>query len=209
MSNKSNSLIPIVILCPTCGEKFLLSRNLPSENAILFSDGFFVDEENWRTPGIIGCVTCELGFFSEKGRIIAEPDLEEFQKHWSHLKRAEAPSASALILELRTRRKMDLKEEKIIRHELWYAVNHTEKGQQLILQNARFHAFFKESLVRLENIFSIENREELLLKAEINRQLGNFDKCIGLLSSENGSLAGEIREAASNKNDRIFQLTTF
>ena len=202
-------LAPIVIECPTCGEKYLLSRNLPSENAILFSDGYFFDEENWRTPGLIGCVTCELGFFSEKGKVIAEPDSSDFQKYWSQLKRAEAPSASALILELRTRRKMSLKEEKIIRQELWYAVNHTAKGQQLISQNARFHAFCIDSLERLENLLSGEKSEELLLKAEINRQLGNFDKCIGILNSETSSLAKNIREAAANENRMILRVTTF
>ena len=202
-------LAPIVIECPTCGEKYLLSRNLPSENAILFSDGYFIDEENWRTPGLIGCVTCELGFFSEKGKIIAEPDSSDFQKYWLQLKRAEAPSASALILELRTRRKMSLKDEKIIRQELWYAVNHTAKGQQLILQNARFHAFCIDSLERLENLLSGEKSEELLLKAEVNRQLGNFDKCIGILNSENSSLAKNIREAAANENRMILRVSAF
>jgi len=201
-----SSLAPIVVECPTCGEKYLLSRNLPSENAIFFSDGFFIDEENWRTPGLIGCVTCELGFYSENGKIVAEPDWNDFQKYWSHLKKAEAPSASALILELRTRRKMDQKQEKIIRQELWYSVNHTEMGKRLIAQNPRFQAFCIDNLHRLENLFSAENPEELLLKAELNRQLGNFEKCIDLLFNEKSSLAGRIREAAFNKEDQIFQI---
>jgi len=201
-----NSLAPIVIECPTCGEKYLLSRNLPSEKATFFSDGFFIDEENWRTPGLIACVTCELGFYSENGKIVAEPDWNDFQKYWSHLKKAEAPSASALILELRTRRKMDLKQEKIIRQELWYSVNHTEMAQRLIAQNPRFQAFCIDNLHRLENLFSEENLEELLLKAELNRQLGNSEKCIDLLISEKSSLANRIREAAFNKEDQIFQI---
>ena len=201
-----NSLAPIVIECPTCGEKYLLSRNLPSEKATFFSDGFFIDEENWRTPGLIACVTCELGFYSENGKIVTEPSWDDFQKYWSHLKKAEAPSASALILELRTRRKMDLKQEKIIRQELWYSVSHTEMGQKLITQNPRFQAFCVDNLNRLENLFSEDNSNELLLKAELNRELGNFEKCIDLLNSEKSSLSGRICEAASNKSDQIFQI---
>ena len=106
-------LPPIVLECPECGEKYLVSRysNLPSEKAILFSDGFFIDDLNWRTPLIIGCVTCELGFFPQNGKIVAEPDWDEFYTVWSEIKKAQPPTPGALALELRARKKMTLFEE--------------------------------------------------------------------------------------------------
>jgi hypothetical protein len=75
--------LPIVIECPTCGEQYIISRlaNNPSEHAVWYSDGYFLDKEIWRTPSIIGCVTCELGFFPENGKRIDVPDWDTFSEN--------------------------------------------------------------------------------------------------------------------------------
>jgi hypothetical protein len=121
---------PTVLECPECGERYLVmpESDKLSDNATLFSDGFYIDMLNWRTPGIIGCVTCELGFFPQMGKIIATPSWDEYYQNWSHIKKAEPPTAGALAIELRTRRNMDIETEKIIRKELWFSANHTETG---------------------------------------------------------------------------------
>ena len=45
------------------------------------------------------------------------------------------------------------------------------------------------------------------MKAEINRQLGNFNRCIELLLNVNNSIATQIREHAQNYNPKVFQLS--
>lgn len=201
-------LPPIVLECPECGEKYLVSNesNLPSENIILFSDGFYIDEQIWRTPGIIGCVTCELGFFPQNGKIIATPDWDEFYKEWAHVKMASPPTAGALALELRTRRKMSIDVEKTIRKELWYAANHTEVGKALLLNNEKFKNFWISSLTRLEEIFESYNSDEITIKAEINRNLGRFDTCLSLLQGVPGSLSEAIRQEALKENTSVIQI---
>jgi hypothetical protein len=201
-------LPPIILECPECGEKYLVSNesNLLSEKAILFSDGFYFDEQIWRTPGIIGCVTCELGFFPQKGKIIAKPDWEEYYQYWSHLKKAEPPTAGALALELRTRRNMNIETEKIIRKEFWYAANHTEPGRALMANNEKFRNYWISSLIRYEEILDSENPDEIIIKAEINRNLGRFETCISLLEGISGVLPDEIKQEALKGNCSIFQL---
>jgi hypothetical protein len=193
---------PTVLECPECGERYLVASELNqlSENATLFSDGYFIDEQNWRIPGIIGCVTCELGFFPQNGRIIATPSWDEYFQNWSHIKKAEPPTAGALAIELRTRRNMDIETEKIIRKELWYAVNHTETGRILYTNNEKFRNFWIESLSRYEELLDLNNPDELITKAEINRNLGRFDICLSLIQGISGVLPEAIRKEALKGN---------
>lgn len=203
------SFPPIVLECPECGEKYLITNesNKPSEKAIFFSDGFYIDEQSWRTPGIIGCVTCELGFLPQTGKIVATPDWDEFYKNWSHIKKAEPPTAGALALELRTRRNMTTETEKIIRKEFWYAVNHTETGRMLLANNEKFKNFWVNSLIRYEEILDLNNLEEKNIKAEINRNLGRFETCLYLLKGISGVLPEKIRQEALKGNYSIFQIS--
>ena len=199
---------PIVLECPECGEKYLVSNesNLLSDKAILFSDGFYIDEQTWRTPGIIGCVTCELGFFPQKGKIIAKPNWEEYYQNWAHLKKAEPPTAGALALELRARRNMNIETEKIIRKEFWYAANHTETGRALFANNEKFRNYWISSLIRFEELLDNNNPDEIIIKAETNRNLGRFETCISLLEGISDNISEVIRSEALNGNSSIFQI---
>lgn len=202
-----NHLPPIVLECPECGEKYLVSREsyTPSEHATVYSDGYFMDSVNWRTPLIIGCVTCELGFFPETGKVIAEPATwEEFNENWSHIKKAEPPTAGSLALELRARRKMKPAEELALRKEFWYSGNHSETGRMLMKKNPKFKKYWIESLEILETLLSENDEKELLLKAEINRQLGNFEKTIQLLSGAKQTIAKGIIEKAGKQDASLF-----
>lgn len=201
-------LPPIVVECPTCGEKYLISRDavLFSDKTVLFSDGFFTDEYNWRTPEIIGCVTCELGFLPQNGKIIATPDWEDYYKNWAHLKQAQPPTTGTLVIELRARKNIDPLMELILRKELWYSALHTEAGRALLANNPKFKTFWQASLERLEELFGSTHEDDILLKAEINRQLGRFDKCISLLSQVQTTLALSIKKEASKGNKALFSV---
>jgi len=197
---------PIVLECPECGEKYLISResNTPSENATIFSDGFFIDELNWRIPKIIGCVTCELGFFPEKGKIIEKPGWNEFHEKWSQIKKAEPPTAGSLALELRARKNIDPMDELALRLEFWFSGNHTENGRMLLTKNEKFSTFWNESLMKLENLLSPNIEDQRLVKAEINRQLKRFDQCISLLSGMNHPMGKSIQQKAENQISNLF-----
>ena len=201
-------LPPIVLECPECGEKYLISRDSysPSEQAIIYSDGFFFDETNWRTPYIIGCVTCELGFFPENGKIIAKPDWDEFHEEWSQVKKAEPPTAGSLALELRARKKMSRSEELALRTEFWYSGLHAETGRLLMSKNKKFKQFWEDSLDKLEAILTTDNAKDLLLKAEINRQLGRFSTSIDLLNKLEDPIAKQIVENARKQNSALFKI---
>jgi hypothetical protein len=200
---------PIIIECPVCSEKYLISpyANNPSENAMRYSDGYYTDEKIWRTPTIIGCVTCELGFFPENGNVIDESDWQSFNEKWSHLKQAAPPTAGTLVIELRARKNMDAETEKKIRLELWYSGIHTEMGRLLMARNTKFLAFWNESLKQLEALLKTNELADLMLKTEINRQLGNFEKSISLLEGINTSWANQIRSEAGKKNRATFVLS--
>lgn len=204
-----NQLPPIVLECPECGEKYLISREsyTPSEKATLYSDGFFIDTENWRTPFIIGCVTCELGFFPECGKIIAEPEnWDDFNENWAHIKKAEPPTAGSLVLELRARKNMEHNAELALRKELWYSGNHSETGRLLMSKNVKFKKFWIESLEILESMLSVNDETELINKAEINRQLGNFEKCLQLIKDINQPIAAKIKQKAESEDSTLFTI---
>lgn len=195
---------PIVIECPECGEKYLIFEGQVSfsEQALRFTDGYVSDQLAWRTPGIIGCVTCELGFFPEKGKLVARPTWDEFSQNWCHLKKAEPPSAGSLAIELRVRKNMTREIELTLRRELWYAANHTENGRLLLEKNARFKAFYLESLQNMQRILDETNEEELLEKAEILRQLEQFDMAQNLLQVHKSSWAEAIKTQCLLQNNQ-------
>jgi hypothetical protein len=195
---------PIVIECPECGEKYLIFEGqIPfSDQALRFTDGYVSDQLAWRTPGIIGCVTCELGFFPDKGKLVARPTWDEFCQNWCHLKKAEPPSAGSLAIELRVRKNTTREIELTLRRELWYAANHTENGRLLLAKNARFKEFYLESLQLMQHILDETNEEELLLKAEILRQLGQFDEAQNLLQSNESSWSEAIKTQCRLHNNK-------
>jgi hypothetical protein len=201
-------LPPIVVECPSCGERYLISReqNFLSEKAIFYSDGFYLDEFNWRTPEIIGCVTCELGFLPQAGKIIATPDWDDFYKNWSHLKQAQPPTAGALVLELRARRNMEPAIERILRKELWYSGLHTEAGRALLANNMKFKSFWFASLERFEELLILNIDEDKILKAEVNRQLGRFEQCLSIIDQLHGKLPEAIKTETENGNSLLFKL---
>lgn len=198
--------MPVVIECPSCGERYLIWNEMSElpKGTTYYSDGYFISENKWRTPGIIGCVTCELGFTPQSGKIIATPNREEFYQNWSHMKPAQPPTTGALVLELRARKTMDVSMEKILRKELWYSTSHTTAGKNLLENNAKFRNFWNESMIRLESLFDCSKPDEVLLKAEINRQLGRFEQSLELLLSEKGNVAEAIRNASQSKNSTLF-----
>ncbi len=199
-------LVPIVLECPECGEQYLISKsaNEPSSSAVVYSTGYYIDETNWRTPGIIGCVTCELGFTPAEGKVIDEPDWDAFVEKWSQVKKAEPPTAGALALELRVRKKMERDFEISLRTEFWYAAIHTETGRLLMQKNKKFKEYWIDSLTKLESLLIKES--ELILKAEINRELGEFDSCIALLEGQSDEHAKQILEKAKAGNAEVFVL---
>jgi hypothetical protein len=202
---KMQHLPPIVIECPTCGERYLVSRepNTPSDKAIFYSDGYYTDEFIWRTPGIIGCVTCELGFVPQNGKIVATPEWDEFYRDWSHIKQAQPPASGALVLELRARRNMETAIEKTLRKELWYSALHTEAGRALFSNNAKFRNFWNESLERFDELLDPSNDEERLLKAEVNRQLGRFEQCLSIIGLLQGKIPDAISTEAQKKSSTV------
>jgi hypothetical protein len=194
----------IIIECPECGEKYLLPFNdkIRSSEAIIYTDGYYSDPINWRTPGIIGCTTCELGFFPSKGKLVAQPNPDEFIKKWAHLPKAIPPKAGSMAMELRIRKTMDLFTEKTLRKEFWYAGNHYPDGLKLNGQNEKFRKFWIESLQCFESILDENIEDERILKAEANRNLGNYEKCINLLiHSEQRIVSQKIIEQARVGNN--------
>lgn len=201
-------LPPIVMECPECGEQYLVSQNdnQPSEKAVRFSDGFFIDEINWRTPSIIGCVTCELGFFPQNGKVIARPGWDEFNQKWSQINKAAPPIAGALALELRVRKNILLQHEINLRKELWYSGNHSEKGKLMLTQNEKFNQFWRQNLNALEKLLNVSIEDELLLKAEINRHLARFEMTINLLENTKNALSIQIQQRAMASDSTIFEI---
>jgi hypothetical protein len=132
--------------------------------------------------------------------VIAQPDWETFYAKWSHLKKAEPPAAGALALEIRVRKVMTPETETVIRKELWYAGNHTGSGKHLRINNPKFNLFWLENLKRLEEIHPDINFDDRLLKAEMNRQLGNMETCLLLLASLNSAIANQIRSQSTGNN---------
>ncbi|HKK80816.1 MAG TPA: hypothetical protein VJ909_01125 [Prolixibacteraceae bacterium] len=211
MTTKSKETPPAyaVLECPECGEQYIISAptDSPSETAILFSDGFYIenDDMHWRTPLIIGCITCELGFRPEKGKQVATGTFDELLEKFPGIKKAIPPAAGTLVLDLRARMKMEASEEVAIRREFWYAAQHTDKGRALLQRNKKFGVFYIQNLSKLIEIISTKNEAELLIKAELLRQSEKYNEAILMLQNITSEKARQIEERANAKDSDVFQ----
>ena len=81
-----------------------------------------------------------------------------------------------------------------------------KSNSNIIFQkNEKFRKFWTESLIRLNEIMPLTDEKSVLLKADINRQLGLFQNSIDLLKGIENPLASQISEYALKGITEVFK----
>jgi hypothetical protein len=192
--------------CPYCCVRLIHSIPVSSnsEDAIFYSDGFAIGPHLPRVSNVVQCPVCDEVFFYDA----LEIQLRLNEKESST--KAVEPSMEHYIELLKNSKELSLDQQIYLRKELWYYGTHHPVGSDALLNNPDFKMQWIENLENLESILDAENQEQVLIKAEANRHLGRFARCLELLESNELSRCDikfikTLRKKAHKGNTEVFE----
>lgn len=198
-----------IIACPYCGEN-VRKQSLMSANtfgAACWSDGFMMAPMYPDLPLVVRCQNCQGFYNAETAKEIKElpfdgsnDDKQEIA-YVGHLKPEEYPHALASDVSTNP----DI--EKYLRTRYWWEMNHKCR-----FRSKAKHGFAVKQQQYVENLLALLGllqEDQILMRAEILRNLQRFDECIELLSnaeSEEENIAKQMLAHAKKHNALVFKL---
>jgi hypothetical protein len=165
---------PIIISCPQCGQ-YAKKRTLISGNtfgAKLWSDGKKIAPMLPDFPNLVVCSKCDQFYWVKDAKKIAEiKNSAELKEKYSNVEFIEFPTFHQYFKALET-----IPDEKYIRIRIWQSYNDyfrqgNEKDVTQDMQDLN-----AKNLLALLKLLGELNQNDLLMKAEILRNLGWFDE---------------------------------
>jgi hypothetical protein len=189
-----------------------------------YSDGKMVGPMLSIFPVISKCSKCNAIFWFRK---IKEVDRYEFMSEkWEKLigvQTARFLSIQEYFTALETQLAETTEEEFFIRKSIWWDFNDSFAGGRMTLvfydskkNNEFLHdketvkILYLENTKRLLDLIDPTNVNQLLLRAELNRNLGNFKECLSIIDRIDNPDLEKIKAATKkeceNKNTNVFQI---
>lgn len=200
--------------CPNC--KNLISRkSLNSGNTMasaLYSDGKMFAPFLPEFPSITSCSKCKTIFWIDKAE--QKGSVEPFGEISAEFNDAE--EANFLTLdEYNTALESELfsgpGEEKFLRIRTWWTFNDRVRNKEELFLNEIEKSFWYENSNRLLELLNYEDTEDKIRIAELNRNMGNFEKCmevIGSIEDKNYEwVKVKLRDECIKKNDKVIEIT--
>lgn len=200
--------------CPNCDN--IISRgSLRSGNTMaskLYSDGKMIAPMMTEFPEITSCSKCKTIFWIDKAELTgtSDPfilDREEFinSEEAGFLTIIEYKEALAMGLY------SDTGEEKFLRIRAWWEFNDRVRKKEELFRNENEKAFWNENVNRLLEILAGGGIDDIIRTAELNRNLGNYEKCMevmeGIQDNNYDWLKVKFREECDRKNDKVVEIT--
>jgi tetratricopeptide (TPR) repeat protein len=207
---------PILYLfCPKC-HAVTTRPTLSSGNtfgARRWTDGKMIADMLPEFTDIIRCINCQSFFWVDDAEVRGWDPWGEFRLSGEE---PLAPDWVKQIGQTHTARDLTREEyieaisgnvantrerEKYLRVRLWWAYNDQLRNPSCTDTNIHKDPMYIDNLSKLEQILDENIVDEIIMKAEANRELGNFDRAIELL----GDIPGELKEIA----DLIIKLAKY
>jgi hypothetical protein len=198
----------IILSCPFCGQ-YAKKRTIISGNTSgsqLWSDGKKISPMMPDFPSLVLCKKCDQFYWVRKELQVEEVrDYREFETRNRDIEYVEFPSFHQYFKALET-----INAERYIRMKIWWSYNdYFRNGHQseITLEMQKLNT---ENLIALIKILDEAVDNDLLMKAEIFRQLGWFDESRQLLIRMSNDDLAWVKEKIlieiSNRNDQVFRL---
>ena len=190
---------PIIYFCPSCGKKMKMETytSYTVSRTEYFSDGN-VKESGiccaHFTPELAKCPHCDTLFFRGNAR----SEETTFITNTSRIKYIQEPGRGDLVNAVKNKITKKWQEEKAIREELWrnfntetWYGNNVLTGDDLKIWQANCAALLRLTEKNLNEMRSGKNSKNysdsdrndcLIILAELNRNLGNFEKCMEIFN---------------------------
>ena len=204
-----------IISCPHCGQ-FAKRKSLISGNtfgAKLWSDGRRIAPMLPEFPNLVLCKKCDKFYWVKDAKevekvnefVLIEADDQPENEKWKDIDYVEFPTFSQYFKALET-----ISEEKYIRLSIWWSFNdYIRNGHEnkITPDKQKLNA---ENLILLLTLLNEADENDLLMKAEVLRNLGRFEESRLLLDKVTNPDLIEVKEkflAGINKqNKQVFQV---
>jgi len=217
---------PTIYKCPSCGKKMQMTNwtSYTVSSSKSFSDGYIKESGiccPFFTPDLAKCPHCKKLFFRYKVK-----DAETVNFYTNKVKaEIEDPEINDLINAVRNKEFKKWQEEKALREDLWRGLNRgceydESGGSEFKIRQDNCAALLKLTEKTLKEMqleknikkFSNSDRENcIFMIAELNRNLGKFDKCVEIINQLGGNwswLKKQFAWECKAKNLFTFELIT-
>ena len=198
----------IIISCPHCGQ-YAKKRTLISGNtfgAKLWSDGKKIAPMLPDFPNLVVCSKCDQFYSVKNAKKIAEiKNSAELKEKYSNVEFIEFPTFYQYLKALEK-----IPDERYIRIRIWWSYNDYFRNDHENKITPDMHDLNAKNLLALLKLLDESDQNDLLMKAEILRNLGWFEESKLLLDRiSDGDLAW-VKEKflveINNQNKQVFRL---
>lgn len=173
-----------VVECPSCGAHHKMRKPKTKLNSYeIYSDGKTISPELDEALEVAACAACGECFWIEDANL---PKMEVTEEMPSLKPLTIAQYGGMLDAEVIT-----TDEEEILRMELLWAFNDRVRADKPMFENEGDEELWAQNMTILYNLLDSADVYSRLLKAEIDRERGEFDRAEEILSKiKEGQLAG-------------------
>jgi hypothetical protein len=205
----------IIISCPHCGQ-YAKKRTLISGNTFgseLWSNGKRIAPMLPEFPSLVLCKKCDKFYWVMDAKevekvnefVLFEADDQPEIEKWKNVDYVEFPTFHEYYKALELG-----KDEKFIRISIWWSFNDYFRNDLENEITPDMQNLNNENLTRLLTLLNESDENDLLMKAEVLRNLGRFEESKLLLIKVKNPDLIEVKEKflaeINNKNSRIFRL---
>ncbi|MBN8706520.1 MAG: hypothetical protein J0L62_11650 [Bacteroidetes bacterium] len=175
-----------VYSCPTCGNVITRGSLMSGNNfgSKIFSDGKSISPMLPEFPKLTKCKKCNSLFWLSNLKPIGT-------FYWSEIKNIEwvfADKAQFLEIDdyfnaIDKGIAKNKKEELYIRQQIWWGYNDNLRSGKKLFKDESDEQRWAENISKLKPLFDQSDSNQRIMLAEINRNLGDFETCIGIIES--------------------------
>ena len=195
----------IIISCPFCGQyskkETIISGN--TYGAQLWSDGKRIAPMMPENPILVVCKKCDQFFWVKDAKMVTEvTNAVELKEKWGDVDYVEFPTFHQYFKALEL-----IPDEIFIRGCIWRSYNDYFRNNEEDKITSEMEQLNSENLTALLKILDENDTNELLTKAEVHRNLGQFEKSKELLDRINDPELTWVKEKflqeINNQNKRV------
>lgn len=194
-----------VVKCPCCGALHQMVKPSKKLGRVeIFSDGKTVSEEMNEALEVSRCSQCSEFYWIEDAPVASASAPVSDSLPWVRLLSVDEYEQMLLATAITT----DV--EEILRMELLWAFNDRVRRDEPIFVKESDEELWKSNIGILAKLQDGTNAYSRLLKAELARELGNFEEAAKLLSSVKEasvlSIKQQLLDAVERKDPNVFKL---
>jgi len=203
----------LIYKCPNC-DNILQNQSLLSGNTFdckIYSDGKRIYPMLPEFPDLTKCKKCKHIFWLSKTNEIGSYNWgDENNLLWQNADKAEFLTIDEYFMALALNVAKDKSGEFYIRQRIWWSFNDRVRNGKVLYNSEEEKTRWESNINGLIKILDPDDVSQLIMIAELNRNLGNFEICLTIIESLDNPDLDWLKEAfiknCSDRNQLVFQL---